>query len=176
MEPPISDPVAIVDEPVASATPEPPEDPPGEKFLFQGFKVTPCKSDQVVPNKQNSGVVVLPIITLPASFNLAVTGASSFHSWLGLIVLEPLSVGHPFVYNKSLIAAGTPSIGLFWDPFFHLASESLACWRALSSSIKTYAFTLSSISLILSIIELVTSTGDKTLFSYALDNSEADNL
>ena len=30
MEPPISDPVAIVEEPVASATPEPPEDPPGE--------------------------------------------------------------------------------------------------------------------------------------------------
>ena len=65
IEPPISEPEAMAQAPVARATPEPPDDPPGVYFLFHGLVVIPCRSDQVVPNKQNSGVVVLNNGILP---------------------------------------------------------------------------------------------------------------
>ena len=73
----------------------------------------PVKGLWVVPLCPNSGVVVLPIKTTPDSFNLAVTGASSFQSEFLLTVFEPLIVGQPLVNNKSLTAVGTPSISLF---------------------------------------------------------------
>ena len=70
IEPPISVPVPIGVQPKAKETPVPPEEPPGENFLFHGFFVIPCKFDQVVPSRQNSGVVVLKTGIQPALINL----------------------------------------------------------------------------------------------------------
>ena len=54
----MSDPVARVADPAASDAPEPPLDPPGEKSVFHGFRVTPYSFVQVTGALENSGVVV----------------------------------------------------------------------------------------------------------------------
>jgi hypothetical protein len=42
-DPPISVPWRMATHPVATATAEPPDDPPGVRIGFQGFRVTPYK-------------------------------------------------------------------------------------------------------------------------------------
>ena len=58
MEPPMSDPVARVVVPAARDAAEPPDDPPGVKLRFQGFRVVPHNRDVVTAAQQNSGVAV----------------------------------------------------------------------------------------------------------------------
>src|ERR1700722_6171808 len=71
IEPPPSVPKAKGANRAASAAEEPPEDPPGVLALFQGLRVMPVSGLSVEPFQPNSGVVVLPINTAPASRNLA---------------------------------------------------------------------------------------------------------
>src|ERR1700759_1571483 len=111
MEPPPSVPSASGQKRAASAADEPPDDPPGVLSLFHGLRVIPVSGESVVPFQPNSGVVVLPISTAPASRNRATAGASSVHAPLASTVKEPRRVGQPLVSSTSLMATGTPSSG-----------------------------------------------------------------
>src|SRR5213082_1094555 len=109
MDPAPSVPTASGPMPEATAAAAPPDDPPGVIRGFHGLRVMPVKRLSVVPLIPNSGVLVLPNNTAPASRNRALTGASTSHVCFGSIVREPRSVGHPRVRIKSLIDTGTPS-------------------------------------------------------------------
>src|SRR5579864_7721364 len=102
MEPPPSVPSANGQKRAASAAEEPPDEPPGVFCLFHGLRVIPVSGESVDPFQPNSGVVVLPIRTAPASRNRATVGASSFHGPAGSTVFDPRKVGQPFVRRMSL--------------------------------------------------------------------------
>ena len=72
--------------PAATATAVPPDEPPGVLAGFQGLRVMPVSGELVSPLQPNSGVVVLPSSTAPASRRRAVTGASTSHGWLASTV------------------------------------------------------------------------------------------
>src|SRR3954451_12724249 len=55
IEPAMSEPVASVAVPEASAAPEPPDEPPTAYSGFQGFRVTPHSLECVNPAHENSG-------------------------------------------------------------------------------------------------------------------------
>ncbi len=65
--------------PAATAAAVPPDDPPGVFVVSHGLRVMPVSDELVSPLHPNSGVVVLPSSTAPASRSLAVTGASTSH-------------------------------------------------------------------------------------------------
>src|SRR5437868_7489484 len=111
IEPPPSVPRASGQKRAANAADDPPEEPPGVFSLFHGLRVTPVSGESVVPFQPNSGVVVLPISTAPASRRRATLGASSCHGPVASMVFEPRRVGQPLVRRMSLIATGTPSSG-----------------------------------------------------------------
>ena len=77
----MSDPLASVAVPAASAAPEPPEDPPTAKSGFHGLRVTPQIREWVKPAHENSGAVTLAWTMAPASrmrsANGEVCGATS---------------------------------------------------------------------------------------------------
>jgi hypothetical protein len=56
IEPPMSEPVASVAVPAASAAADPPLEPPGEYPVCHGLRVTPQSRDQVTGAQENSGV------------------------------------------------------------------------------------------------------------------------
>ena len=58
IDPPMSEPVQMVEVPEASEADDPPEEPPDVKLVFQGFLVIPHRRDQVKPAHENSGVAV----------------------------------------------------------------------------------------------------------------------
>ena len=66
LPPPVLPPVAP---PAATAAAAPPEDPPAVRFTFQGLRVMPVHGELVTPFQPNSGVLVLPRRTAPASRN-----------------------------------------------------------------------------------------------------------
>ena len=80
----------------------------------------------VLPRQPNSGVVVLPSSTAPASRRRAVEGASTSQAWFGSVVFEPRSVGQPRASSRSLMEAGTPSSGPAGEPAIQRASEACA--------------------------------------------------
>ena len=53
--------------PAATAAAAPPEEPPGVRPRSQGLRAGPNSSGSVIPLAPNSGVLVLPKITRPAS-------------------------------------------------------------------------------------------------------------
>src|ERR1044071_5973538 len=134
IEPPPSVPTASGPMPEATAAAAPPEDPPGVFAGFQGLRVMPVSGLSVTPFQPNSGVVVLPSNTAPASRSLAVAGASSFHGPFGSTVFEPRRVGHPSVRMMSLIETGTPSSNPFGWPEVQRASDAFASSIARSET------------------------------------------
>src|SRR3569833_3314826 len=66
IEQPKSVPCAIGNMPVATATAEPPEEPAGLSFGFQGLRVAPTTSLTVFAPVANSGVFVLARMMAPA--------------------------------------------------------------------------------------------------------------
>ena len=77
IDPPVSVPIVPSDMPVATATAEPPLDPPGERDGSSGLRISPNpESSLVVPNA-NSCRLVLPTNTAPASRRRRVTNASA---------------------------------------------------------------------------------------------------
>ena len=58
IEPPMSDPLASVAVPDASAAAEPPYEPPTPSSRLNGLRVTPHSRVWVKPAQENSGVVV----------------------------------------------------------------------------------------------------------------------
>ena len=79
IEPPPSVPSASGAKRATNAADEPPDEPPGVFALFQGLRVMPVSGLSVEPFQPNSGVVVLPMRTAPASRSRATDGASSVH-------------------------------------------------------------------------------------------------
>ncbi len=134
IEPPPSVPTVSGPIPEATAAVLPPEEPPGVFFGFQGLRVMPVSALSVTPFQPNSGVVVLPKSTAPASRRRATAGASSFHGPLGSTVFEPRSVGQPFVRMMSLIEVGTPSSSPIGSPLRQRASLARAAASAAFSS------------------------------------------
>ncbi len=66
-DPPMSVPSANGTTPVATATADPPDEPPEVRSGFQGLRVTPHRGLDVKLEWANSGVVVLPMRIAPAS-------------------------------------------------------------------------------------------------------------
>src|SRR5260370_21609920 len=104
IEPPPSVPSANWQNLAASAADDPPDDPPGVFSLFQGLRVMPVRGESVEPFQPNSGVVVLPIRTAPASRRRATEGASSFHGPAASIVRDPRRVCPDFGLRSALTA------------------------------------------------------------------------
>ena len=96
IEPPISDPVARLDVPLASDAADPPDDPPGVKSGFHGLRVTPQSRVQVTPAQENSGVAVRAWTMPPSAMirALMVDVWSGTKSWL---VSEPKVVRLPAI-------------------------------------------------------------------------------
>ena len=95
--------------PEATAAALPPEDPPGTRSVFHGFRVIAI-GESVLPQMHNSGTAVIPTTIAPAARNLATTGWS-FAAGLAEVAVEPLRSGSPATATLSLIATGTPASG-----------------------------------------------------------------
>ena len=76
-DPPRSPPFASAVIPQASATAEPPDDPPADRSRFQGLRVAPNRAFSVFGPAANSGVFVLPMTIAPACFSRATSTESS---------------------------------------------------------------------------------------------------
>src|SRR5690625_1288535 len=76
MDPPESPPWCSTPMFRAAATAAPPEEPPGVRRVSHGFRVAPNTRLSVTAFQPNSGVLVLPNITAPASRNRRTGGAS----------------------------------------------------------------------------------------------------
>jgi hypothetical protein len=77
IEPPVSVPVAPAHRKAATAAPEPPLDPPGERSSAHGFFVGPYHGLLVVEPAANSWALHLPTRTAPASLRRRTDSASS---------------------------------------------------------------------------------------------------
>ena len=125
IEPAVSVPSAANTAPVATATAEPPLEPPALCAGSCGFAAA-----GVVTPKASSWVVVLPTITAPAARSRATTGASR-RAGASPGSVEPARVGRPSTSMMSLTPTGMPWSG----PRGPAASSSArACARAPSSS------------------------------------------
>src|SRR5204863_7145057 len=67
IDPPVSEPSANGAMPAATATADPPLDPPGIRSSAQGLRVTPNAEFSVDDPIANSSQLVLPTITAPAA-------------------------------------------------------------------------------------------------------------
>ena len=159
IDPPPSVPMVSGPMPDATATAPPPDEPPGVLETFHGLRVMPVSGLSVTPFHPNSGVVVFPSSTAPASRRRATAGASSIHGPAGSTVRDPRRVGHPAVSSRSLIDAGTPSRGPSGASRIQRASDALACSSA-SGAMKQKAFRAGFNRSIRSRIALVASTGE----------------
>src|SRR5690606_10479325 len=81
IDPAPSLPCASVASPVATAAPDPPLEPPAVRSRFQGLRVGPLTRLPESPFQPNSGVVVLPSITIPASISRSTSGVPSSGTW-----------------------------------------------------------------------------------------------
>src|SRR4029077_10210681 len=110
IEPPMSEPVASVAVPAASAAADPPLEPPGEYLVCHGLRVTPQSRDQVTGAQENSGVVVRACTMPPASrircAKAAVSSATASRSGS-----EPSVLRCPAISASSFTATGRPSRG-----------------------------------------------------------------
>jgi hypothetical protein len=93
----------------ATIAAEPPDDPPGERFLRQGLSVGPPKAGSVVGARPNSLVLVRPTITRPARRIRATAALSAAATGCLEKNFEPTVVGWPAQSAMScLMTYGTP--------------------------------------------------------------------
>ena len=76
IEPPPSLPWAIGTMPAAVAAAAPPDDPPGVRSVSQGLRVGPNRRGSLTGRIPNSGMLVLPTSTKPASRRRRTTNES----------------------------------------------------------------------------------------------------
>ncbi len=76
IEPPPSLPWAIGTMPAATAAAAPPDEPPGVRSVSQGLRAGPKRRGSVTGRIPNSGMLVLPTSTKPASRSRRTTNAS----------------------------------------------------------------------------------------------------
>ncbi len=136
IEPPMSVPSANGTQPPDTATPEPPDEPPGVRVASQGLRVTPQRGLVVKPAWANSGVVVLPITMAPAAHNRSTIRAERSGT-VSPELQEPSVVRWPAVGVRSLIATGTPCSGPSARPSATARSARAASAIASSSRIST---------------------------------------
>ena len=158
----MSEPVARVAMPAASAAPEPPDEPPGLKSRFQGLRVTPHSRDSVIAAQQNSGVVVRTWMMPPASITRctlpAVTSAIS-----SLKTSDPAVQGWPATSTSSLTATGMPSSGRGAPPLpAKRASARRAACSASSKKRMGTALTAGSTASMRAIVASMSSTGESS--------------
>jgi hypothetical protein len=110
MDPPPSLPEARGRRPPATAAAEPPEEPPGVRCGSQGLCVVPWSLVCVKLTPPNSGAVVWPTGTAPASRS-RVTCVLSQSDSRSRKTNEPSVEGQPSTASSSLIAIGTPPKG-----------------------------------------------------------------
>src|SRR5262249_48212569 len=110
MDPPVSDPRASGVIPAATATADPPLDPPGIRSSAHGFRVTPNAEFSVDDPMANSSQLVLPTMTAPAASRCATTVASKGGTNFSRI-LDDAVVRTPRVQRLSFKATGTPASG-----------------------------------------------------------------
>jgi len=76
IEPPVSEPIAIVTTPAATAAAEPPDDPPGIRVVSKGLSTGPKQLTWEVAPQASSCWLVLAIKIAPAARSLAATAES----------------------------------------------------------------------------------------------------
>ena len=143
IDPPPSVPTCSAPIPSAAATAAPPLEPPGVRAMSQGLRATWPSGLSVTAFQPNSGVVVLPSSTAPASRSRAEAGASAAAGgWLSVVWLPRRAV-QPRVRIRSLMVAGTPSSRPKGSPRRQRASDSRAAASAASPSTRQKAWTRS---------------------------------
>ena len=107
IDPPMSVPISNAENPQATDTAGPPEEPPGERDSSHGLRVTPKSSLWVWLSPDHSGTFVLPKTIAPAAFTRATAGASAEGTWSRNSVDPPVE-RIPSVSNASLTVIGRP--------------------------------------------------------------------
>ena len=159
--------------PAATAAAVPPDEPPGVFDGSHGLRVSPVRSEFVSPLHPNSGVVVLPMRTAPASRRRAVAGASTSHGWSGSTVWLPRRVGQPFVSTRSLMVVGTPSSGPTGSLRCQRISDAAAAAIASSGARWAKALIVGFTASMRSSTARVASTGDADPSAYIASSSVA---
>ena len=156
IEPPPSLPCASGTMPAATAAAAPPEEPPGVRSVSHGLRVGPKRRGSVTGRIPNSGMLVLPTITKPASRRRRTTKAS----WAGDEVAEQVGaqrVRHarhgggvldrdrdagegPLVAGPIASAAARAPSGSVWTNA--LSSRLSASMRSSDASTSSRALTL----------------------------------
>src|SRR3954471_16795880 len=111
-EPPVSVPRATSASPVATATAEPLDEPPGIRRGSSGFGGVPSHGVIPLADQHNSVRLVLPTIRAPARRAAATTGASrSAGTACSAIAWQPAVVSRPSMSMQSLTASRGPPPG-----------------------------------------------------------------
>src|SRR4051794_41983232 len=107
IEPPVSVPMASGASKPATAADDPPDEPPGIRSRSHGLRVGPYAEFSVDEPIANSSMLVLPSMTMPASFTRRLIVAS-YGGTQPSRIREPDVVGTSLVTTTSFIASGTP--------------------------------------------------------------------
>src|SRR6185503_17147925 len=113
MEPEVSDPSAYGTRPPPTAEPEPLDEPPDQRSMFQGFRPGPCKDAlgyRYPPPPASSTIATFAASTAPARFSFATAVASRSNTW-SRYGGAPQVVGAPFAASRSFAPYGMPSSG-----------------------------------------------------------------
>src|SRR5215471_19167142 len=110
IDPPVSDPSARGAMPAATATADPPLDPPGIRSGAHGLRVGPNAEFSVEDPMANSSQFVLPTTMAPALSRRA-TAVASKGGTNDSRILDEAVVRTPRVQRLSLSASGTPVSG-----------------------------------------------------------------
>ena len=133
-EPPVSVPIAMSHMPSATLIGAPAEEPPGTRLRSRGLPGVPKCGLAPMPEKANSVMLVLAIITAPAARSRCTTVASAFAGAASSArIFEPARVGSPATSNKSLMLTMVPSNGPSEAPRAARASAASAAARAASA-------------------------------------------
>src|SRR3954468_10978747 len=139
MEPPVSDPSEIDTVPAATATAEPPEDPPAMTPASKGLTGVPKALVSEVEPIANSSMLVLPTGTAPAASKRA-TAVASYGERNSPKIFDAQVVRPSDITMLSLTAMGTPASDPRFSPAALRLSSARARVSAESPSTEMYAF------------------------------------
>ncbi len=159
VEPPPSVATAIGTSPAATATAEPPEEPPEVRSARHALRVRPNSGASVRHCWPNSGVVVFPTTIAPARFSRATESASSSGTW-SLKIRLPQVVRMPAVGTRSFTAIGTPCKGPSAFPRITACSAARAAASACSSATVMNALSTGCAAWMRSSVARISSTGE----------------
>ena len=137
IEPPVSVPSAKRTSPAATATADPPDEPPGTRSSDHGFFTGPNAEFSFELPIANSSRFVFPTMTAPCASRRSTTVAE-YAGMYPSRMREPAVVGIFFVPMMSLHAHGMPVSGGA-SPALSRASAARACARAWSSERCSHA-------------------------------------